>query len=57
MPVSASTSPPAPAVSVLGRELVTLQLDYVLKLAADPGEGGKLNLVRWFAFLHFVLSP
>ena len=57
MPVSASTSPPAPAVSVLGRELVTLQLDYVLKLAADPGEGGKLDLVRWFAFLHFVLSP
>ena len=39
MPVSASTSPPAPAVSVLGRELVTLQLDYVLKLAADPGRG------------------
>ena len=36
--------------------LVTLQLDYVLKLAADQEEGGKLNLVRWFAFLHFVLS-
>ena len=55
MPVSASTSPPRPC-SVLGRVLVTLQLDYVLKLAADPEEGGKLNLVRWFAFLHFVLS-
>ena len=53
MSVSVSTPPPAPAVC---RVLVTLQLDYVLKLAADPGEGGKLNLVRWFAFLHFVLS-
>ena len=36
--------------------LVTLQLDYVLKLAADQEEAGKLNLVRWFAFLYIVLS-